>query len=99
MGKLQVNVLGTTFSVTAAEDDEYLEKLHSYYRDLTKAVKENSGVNDPLKVSILTGITLIDELYKEKQKNLQNSKNVNPQESQKVDETFKEIIQDIDRVL
>ena len=54
MGRLQVNMLGTSFTIRAKEDDEYLEKLYTYYRE----------------ISILAGITLVDELIKSKTANL-----------------------------
>ena len=69
MGKLQINVLGTSFKVQAQEDQEYLEKLLSFYKDIAEAVKKSGNISDPLQISILSGITLVDELYKEKQKN------------------------------
>lgn len=69
MGKIQINILGASFSAQAAEDDAYLEKLLSYYAQITNSIKTSSGASDPLKVSILAGIALVDELYKEKEKN------------------------------
>ncbi|MGN0729157.1 cell division protein ZapA [Treponema sp.] len=68
MGKLQIELLGASFSAQASEDDAYLAKLLSYYREITESIAHSSGVKDPIKISILSGIALVDELYKEKQK-------------------------------
>ncbi len=69
MGRLQVNILGTSFSVQAREDDEYLKKLLSYYKEITDTIQRTGNLQDPMQISILAGITLVDELYKEKGKN------------------------------
>ena len=76
MGKLVIDVLGTSFSAQADEDDEYLEKLSSYYKEITSTIKKSTNLQDPMKISILAGITLVDELYKEKQKNFILSSNL-----------------------
>ena len=34
MGLLQINVLGSSFAIQAKEDDEYLKKLLSYYKQI-----------------------------------------------------------------
>lgn len=65
MGKLQIELLGASFSAQASEDDAYLAKLLSYYKEITESIKNSSGVKDSLKISILSGIALVDELYKE----------------------------------
>ena len=74
MGKLQIELLGASFSAQASEDDAYLAKLLSYYKEITESIKNSSGVKDSLKISILSGIALVDELYKEKQKSISLSK-------------------------
>ncbi len=70
MGRLQVNMLGTSFTIRAKEDDEYLEKLYTYYREITGTIGESKSLTDPLQISILAGITLVDELIKSKTANL-----------------------------
>ncbi len=66
MGKLHIDLLGTSFSVQAKEDDLYLEKLLAYYEEITSTIQKSSGMAEPLKISILAGIALVDELYKSK---------------------------------
>ena len=68
MGKLQIELLGASFSAQASEDDAYLAKLLSYYKEITESIKNSSGVKDSLKISILSGIALVDELYRGMQK-------------------------------
>jgi len=73
MGRLQINILGASFSVQAREDEEYLKKLVSYYKEITDTIQRSGNLRDPIQVSILAGITLVDELYKEKGKNAESN--------------------------
>lgn len=71
MGKLQVDLLGASFAIQAQEDDEYLEKLLGYYSQIADSIAvpfrgEADDARQPLKVAIMSGISLCDELYKEK---------------------------------
>ena len=73
MGRLQVNILGTSFSVQAREDEEYLKKLLSYYKEITDTISSSGNLRDPMQISILAGITLVDELYKAKGQNAESN--------------------------
>ena len=65
MTSLQINMLGTSFSIKANEDEEYLKKLLGYYTQITQLISKNGTLNNQ-QISILAGIMLCDELYKEK---------------------------------
>ncbi|MBO4507200.1 MAG: cell division protein ZapA [Spirochaetaceae bacterium] len=69
MGTLQIDILGTSFAIQAKEDTAYLENLLAYYKQVSEQIEKNTGLSDPIKQAILTGIMLCDELYKEKKKN------------------------------
>lgn len=101
MGKIQVDVLGTSFTIQANEDEVYLKRLLDYYRQITKTVQQNGILKDSLQVSILAGITLIDELYKEKE-NKASFKKTLTEKSNAEKETEKitlDLIEKIDSVL
>ncbi len=99
MGKLVIDVLGASFSAQADEDDEYLEKLSSYYKEITSTIKKSTNLQDPMKISILAGITLVDELYKEKQKNFILSSNLDNSELRQAEIITQSLIEKIDGVL
>ena len=81
MGSLQIDMLGTSFSIKSSEDDEYLKKLLKYYTQIISQINKNGRLT-PHQVSILAGIMLCDELYKEKSKRA-IEKSVEEQENQK----------------
>ena len=66
MGQLKIEMLGTSFTIQANENNEYLEKLLGYYKRITDDVNKIDSIKNPLQTAILAGIMICDELYKEK---------------------------------
>lgn len=99
MGKLKIDLLGTSFSVSAKEDSEYLNRLLDYYKQITQTFEETGKIKDPLKISILSGIALVDELYSEKQKNAKLLANIQNQNDEQVEDIANNILDLIDKVL
>ena len=85
MGKLQINLLGTSFTIQANEDDEHLQKLLGYYSRIIEDVSKIDSIKTPLQTSILAGIMLCDEVYKEKSNAVAMEKNM-PQNAQPLDD-------------
>lgn len=92
-------MLGTSFSAQAAEDDNYLQKLLFYYKQVTESVEHSAGISDPLKISILSGIALVDELYKEKQRYAALSDSAPVKDADKVQEIAQSLVKRIDEAL
>jgi len=67
------NVLGPPFTVFVDEDSDYLERLLDRYRVVLENTRQTIGIapNEPLKLAILTGFLLCEEI--EKLKAQQNS--------------------------
>jgi len=63
-----LDILGTSFTIKADEDEEYLKKVLSQYKAAVNNTQSISGIKDPLNVAILTGFILCDEYNKVKQK-------------------------------
>lgn len=104
MGKLHINILGTSFTIQADENDEYLNKLLRYYEKITDDVSKIPSVKSSLQNSILAGIMLCDELYKEKSKSLalKSSQTNNKQEDldlEEIDSHTTNMIEKINKVL
>jgi cell division protein ZapA (FtsZ GTPase activity inhibitor) len=66
--ELCLDILGTSFTITAEEDADYLRKVLAQYRAAVKNTQSISGISDPLNVAILTGFLLCDEINKIKQR-------------------------------
>ena len=62
-----MDILGTSFTITADEDESYLQRVLAQYRTAVENTQSISGINEPLNVAILTGFLLCDEVNKTRQ--------------------------------
>ena len=63
---VRVELLGASFTIQTDESKDYVESLIAYLRSKVETVKSTAKVDDPLKVSILAALFLVDELYRER---------------------------------
>jgi mannose-6-phosphate isomerase len=56
--------LGTSFSIAADEDSTYLESLLNQYRIKIENTRRKTGLQDPLKLAVVTGFLLCDDVQK-----------------------------------
>ena len=66
MGQIQVNILGTSFKLQADEDTQFLTKLLDYYEKIVNKVSQVDSAKNNLQISIVSGLLLCEELFKEK---------------------------------
>lgn len=57
-----MSVLGTSFDLEVDQKDEYLQALYGYY--LSVIEKAKTVAEDPLRVAIVAGLFLSDEVFK-----------------------------------
>ncbi len=63
-----VDLIGPVFAIQTDESLDYMQSLVSRLRDRMAVIKTSAKVSDPLKLSILLCITLMDELVRERAK-------------------------------
>ncbi len=68
-GLLQIDLLGCSFALQTDEKDQYLEVLYNHYKIMLKHIENVTGNADPLKIAIVAGLLITDELFKERMKN------------------------------
>lgn len=83
-GSLQIDLLGTSFSIQADEKPEYLNALYAHYKKIINQIEESSATQNPLKTAIIAGILISDELYKERMKRSLNPSPVDLAEAEKI---------------
>lgn len=83
-GNLQIDLLGTSFAIQADEKPEYLNALYNHYKKTISQIETTSGLTEPLKVAIIAGILLADELYKEKMKRSDQIPSIDLAEAEKI---------------
>lgn len=99
MGSLQIDALGASFAIQANEDSAYLKKLLDYYKRIAEQIENSGSLQNSLQVAILTGITLCDELYKEKSKKQQIAQQLTMDDDSEAERLTIEMIKKIDKAL
>jgi cell division protein ZapA (FtsZ GTPase activity inhibitor) len=64
---LRIDILGTSFSISAEEDPVYLENLLTRYYMSVENTRKITGLSDPLKLAIMTGFLLCDDIQKSRE--------------------------------
>ncbi len=65
-GTLRIDMLGTSFVIKADEDESYLFRVLQSWQKTVEDTKANTGLSDPLKIAIVAGLLVSDELMKTK---------------------------------
>lgn len=89
-----VELLGTSFTIRSEEDPAYLNEVMTYYRERLEATAALVSWTDPLKVSIVAALNVVDELFKERMIN-----GTATEEARKTGEIASRLIGQIDRAL
>ena len=61
----KINLLGSSFSFQTNEDPDYINRILSYLEQEINKSQSSFHIKEPLKISLLTCINLIDELFRE----------------------------------
>jgi cell division protein ZapA (FtsZ GTPase activity inhibitor) len=61
---MQIDLLGTSFSVRTDEDPEYFREVVEHFRTKVAEIQRSVSTNDPLKIAILAGILAADDYMK-----------------------------------
>jgi cell division protein ZapA (FtsZ GTPase activity inhibitor) len=90
---LNIELLGTAFSISADEDPVYLSSLLNDYRQTIENTKKITGIEDPLKLAIITGFLLCDDYKK------LTSQNPRVRDSIEAEKLAQELISRLDKAL
>jgi len=63
-----VDLIGPTFAIQTDESLDYMQSLIMRLRERLGTLKESTRVSDPLRLSILLNITLMDELQRARER-------------------------------
>jgi cell division protein ZapA (FtsZ GTPase activity inhibitor) len=63
-GRADVEILGQRLSVRGRGTPEYIHELADYLNGRIQSVREQARVFDPLRLSLLAGLHVVDELYR-----------------------------------
>jgi len=61
---VRVNIFGSEYTIRGEADGEYIQELAHYVDSKLQEVANGTGLNIPLKVSILAAINMADEVFR-----------------------------------
>ena len=61
--RMKIELLGTSFLLQSDGDSEYLKKIAQYFEKKLEKTRRTVETSDPLKLAILTGMMITDELF------------------------------------
>jgi cell division protein ZapA (FtsZ GTPase activity inhibitor) len=92
----RVDLLGTSFSLTVEGEPAYLQAVYERYRVSLENTRRSTGVEDPLKLAILTGMMLTDDIEKIRARSKTDEAAL---ESIQTEERLLDLIEKIDKAL
>ena len=82
-GRADVEILGQRLSVRGRGTPEYIHELAAYLNGRIQTVREQARVFDPLRLSLLAALHVVDELYRSRE--TQGARATDPQVLARVD--------------
>jgi cell division protein ZapA len=82
-GRADVEILGQRLSVRGRGTPEYIQELAEYLNGRIQTVRDQARVFDPLRLSLLAGLHVVDELYRSRE--AEGTRGADPQVLARVD--------------
>jgi len=97
--QVNISILGSSFTIRADEDKEYLERVIEYVKSKVHTISHSASTRDPLQISILSSILIADELFKVKENSKRAEESDNAKDSAEIERITKQLISQIDNVI
>jgi hypothetical protein len=94
-----VDLLGPVFTIQTDESLDYMQSLILRLRERLGSLKDSTRVTDPLRLSVLLNITLMDELQRQKERSLEGGVAIDAGETADFAAIAARLIADLDRSL
>ncbi|HEX9019728.1 MAG TPA: cell division protein ZapA [Nitrospirota bacterium] len=70
MESVQVEIFGQRYAIKGGDDPAYIRELASLLDAKMKEVQKGTGTVEPLRVAILTALTITDELFRLRERHI-----------------------------
>ena len=77
-----VDLLGPAFAIQTDESLDYMQALVMRLKERLTTLKDSTKVTDPLRLSVLLNITLIDELQRAREKYLEGGPSIDARDEE-----------------
>ena len=89
---VEVSILGCSFTIQSHYDPRYMNEVVAYLKGKIREIQNSSGVQDPLKIALLAGLNVADEL-------LRKRGDISRENSREIEEITERLIERIDQSL
>jgi cell division protein ZapA (FtsZ GTPase activity inhibitor) len=90
---MKIQLLGTSFSIESDEDPQYLNQVIRQFEQKIEEIRKSVSTKDPLKIAILAGILISDEVVKLREHG------GNPEQSEEISRIAEKLIAELDEHL
>lgn len=97
--EIRIDILGTSLTISADADPHYLQSLLEQYKQFVGSTQALTGLQDPLKIAVLSGFLLCDELEKTKNSSREKAETTDNPEYLEAEKLALELINRIDEAL
>jgi cell division protein ZapA (FtsZ GTPase activity inhibitor) len=85
---VEVTILGSSFTIQSHYDSRYMAEVVAFFKEKIREIQESSGARDPLKIALLAGLNVADELMRKR-----------GESSREIEEITERLIERIDQSL
>lgn len=68
---MQVDLLGTSFSIQTDEEPEYVQRLLRFLEEKITETSQSVQTSDPLKIAIISAMMIADELFQSRNEHIE----------------------------
>ena len=97
--QLKIDLLGTSFTITTGDDPEYIEQILDILKEKIQETRNRFPVQDPLKLSIITSLFLVEELMKQESYVKMKEVSEDPEKVKQMVDLTDQLIREIDQVM
>jgi cell division protein ZapA (FtsZ GTPase activity inhibitor) len=87
---VEVNILGSTFTIQSRYDPRYLDEVITYLKERVREIQASSGARDPLKIALLAALNVVDELLRKRQEDSREIEQLTEKLIERIDESLVE---------
>jgi cell division protein ZapA (FtsZ GTPase activity inhibitor) len=99
---LKVTILGVTLSIKSSEDNKYLQEIVNFFKIKVNETQKKLPSADQLKVALIAGLNMAEELIKERKKHEEQALKSNSlleKDAEEINSTTTRILNIIDQIL
>lgn len=98
-GKLKIQLLGTSFTLTSDQDSDYLKAVYENYLDYVNRVRSEIQIKDSLKIAIIAGILAAENREQESEISAETDLLLSGEESKAIETITDNLIEKLDSCL